>query len=43
LKRLSRDPDVTIGGIVTEAISRLGENIKVGRFARFKVGEGAYA
>jgi elongation factor Ts len=38
-----KNPDVTIGGIVTEAISRLGENIKVGRFARFKVGEGAYA
>jgi elongation factor Ts len=38
-----KNPDVTIGGVVTEAISKLGENIQVGRFARFKVGEGASA
>jgi elongation factor Ts len=36
-----RDPKVTIGQIVTAAIAKLGENISVARFARFKVGEGA--
>jgi elongation factor Ts len=38
-----KDSDVTIGGVVTEAISKLGENILVGRFARFKIGEAAAA
>ena len=36
-----RDPKVTIGQMVTAAIAKLGENIAVARFARFKVGEGA--
>ncbi|MBI5598128.1 MAG: translation elongation factor Ts [Deltaproteobacteria bacterium] len=36
-----KNPDVTVGGYITEAISRIGENIKVGRFVRFKLGEGA--
>jgi elongation factor Ts len=36
-----KDSDVTIGDVVTEAVSKLGENIQVGRFARFKVGEGS--
>jgi len=35
-----RDPKVTIGQMVTAAIAKLGENISVARFARFKVGEG---
>ncbi|MDQ3068686.1 MAG: translation elongation factor Ts [Acidobacteriota bacterium] len=35
-----RDPKMTIGAIVTAAIAKLGENIAVARFARFKVGEG---
>jgi len=34
-----RDPKTTIGQMVTAAISKLGENITVARFARFKVGE----
>ena len=34
-----RDPKVTIGQLVTAAIAKLGENISVARFARFKVGE----
>jgi elongation factor Ts len=34
-----RDPKVTIGQMITAAIARLGENIAVSRFARFKVGE----
>ncbi len=36
-----RDPKVTIGALVTAAIAKLGENISVARFARFKVGESA--
>jgi len=34
-----RDPKVTIGQAVTAAIAKLGENISIPRFARFKVGE----
>jgi elongation factor Ts len=36
-----RDPKVTIGQMVSAAIAKLGENMSVARFARFKVGEGA--
>jgi elongation factor Ts len=34
-----RDPKVTIGQLVTQAIAKLGENIAVPRFVRFKLGE----
>ena len=34
-----RDPKVTIGQLVQQAIARLGENIAVPRFVRFKLGE----
>ncbi len=34
-----RDPKVTIGEMVKSAIAKLGENITVARFARYKVGE----
>ncbi len=34
-----KDPDRTVGDLITEAIAKLGENIQVSRFARFKVGE----
>ena len=36
-----RDPKTTIGQLVNAAIARLGENITITRFARFKVGESA--
>jgi elongation factor Ts len=36
-----RDPKTTIGGLVQAAIAKLGENITVSKFARFKVGEAA--
>jgi elongation factor Ts len=36
-----RDPKVTIGQLVTSAIAKLGENIAIPRFVRFKLGEGA--
>lgn len=36
-----RDPKQTIQQLVTAAIAKLGENISIARFARFKVGEAA--
>jgi elongation factor Ts len=35
-----RDPKVTVGQMLQAAIAKLGENISVARFVRFKVGEG---
>ena len=34
-----RDPDKTIQDIIVETIAKVGENIKVSRFARFELGE----
>jgi elongation factor Ts len=34
-----RDPKLTIGQIVQAAIAKMGENIAIARFVRFKVGE----
>lgn len=34
-----KDPDKTVGELITEVSSRTGEKIEVARFARFKVGE----
>jgi elongation factor Ts len=36
-----RDPNVSISQMIAQASAKTGENITVGRFARFKVGEGA--
>jgi elongation factor Ts len=36
-----RDPKVTIGQMITAAVAKMGENVGVARFARFKVGESA--
>ena len=33
-----KDPDETVQDIITETIAKLGENIKVARFARFRIG-----
>ena len=33
-----RDPGVTVRDVITETIARVGENIRVGRFARFELG-----
>ncbi|MBI5971398.1 MAG: translation elongation factor Ts [Deltaproteobacteria bacterium] len=35
-----KNPDITIEGLVIEAIAKLGENIGIRRFTRYKVGEG---
>jgi elongation factor Ts len=34
-----RDSDSTVGQLVTEAIARIGENIRVRRFVRYQLGE----
>src|SRR5688572_24193473 len=34
-----RDTDQTVGELVTEAVARIGENIRVRRFTRFQLGE----
>ena len=34
-----RDPKVTVSQMIQQAIAKLGENISIARFARFKVGE----
>ncbi len=34
-----RDPKTTVGALIAAAVARLGENVTVARFARFKVGE----
>ena len=35
-----RDPKTTVGQMIQASIAKLGENISVARFVRFKVGEG---
>jgi elongation factor Ts len=35
-----RDPKVKIGDFVQQAIAKMGENISIPRFVRFKLGEG---
>jgi elongation factor Ts len=34
-----RDPKMTIGQLVQQAIAKMGENISIARFVRFKLGE----
>jgi elongation factor Ts len=34
-----RDPKVTVGQLVQAAVAKLGENISIARFVRFKLGE----
>ncbi len=35
-----KDPDITVGELITSMIAKIGENISVRRFARFERGEG---
>ena len=39
LEQPFRDQERTVGELVTEAIAKTGENIKVRRFVRFELGE----
>ena len=34
-----KDPDKTVGDLITETIAKLGENILISRFSRFQLGE----
>ncbi len=34
-----RDPNITIADLLNEMIAKIGENVKITRFARFKIGE----
>ena len=34
-----KDPKLKVKDLITESITKLGENIRVGRFTRLKVGE----
>jgi len=34
-----KDPDTTVGNLVAERVAKVGENIQIRRFARFKIGE----
>jgi elongation factor Ts len=36
-----KDPNLTIGDVLTEMIAKLGENIIIARFVRFQLGETA--
>ncbi|MCC5909829.1 MAG: translation elongation factor Ts [Clostridiaceae bacterium] len=35
-----KNPDVTIGELLTEKVAKIGENLSIRRFVRFEVGEG---
>ncbi|HVT60879.1 MAG TPA: translation elongation factor Ts [Thermoanaerobaculia bacterium] len=35
-----KDPDLTVGQLVAEKVGKIGENIQVRRFARYRLGEG---
>jgi elongation factor Ts len=35
-----KDPDKTISALVTEQVSKIGENISIRRFVRYEMGEG---
>ena len=35
-----KDPSQTVGQLITNLIGKIGENVRVRRFARFKTGEG---
>lgn len=39
-QKFIKNPDVTIEELLHENISKIGENLKIRRFARFEVGEG---
>jgi elongation factor Ts len=35
-----KDPDKTVGQLIAEKVGKIGENIQVRRFMRYKLGEG---
>ena len=39
-QKFVKDPDITVGQLLTDLIAKIGENIVIRRFARFERGEG---
>ncbi len=35
-----KNPDITVGDLLTDKIAKIGENLNIRRFSRFEVGEG---
>jgi len=35
-----KDPDKSVGDLITEKVAKIGENIRVRRFSRYRLGEG---
>ena len=35
-----KDPNLTVGELITQKVAKIGENIRVRRFVRFRLGEG---
>jgi len=35
-----KDPETTVGGMISQQVARIGENIRVRRFVRFRLGDG---
>ena len=35
-----KNPDLTVGQMIAEKVAKIGENIQVRRFTRYKLGEG---
>jgi elongation factor Ts len=35
-----KNPDLTVGQLISETVAKIGENVQVRRFTRFKLGEG---
>jgi elongation factor Ts len=39
-QKFVKNPDKTVGEMLTELVARIGENLVVRRFVRFELGEG---
>ena len=35
-----KDPETTVGGMVSQQVAKIGENIRIRRFVRFRLGDG---
>jgi elongation factor Ts len=39
-QKFVKNPDKTVGEMLTELVARIGENLVIRRFVRFELGEG---
>ena len=39
-QKFVKDPNITVKDLINNLVAKIGENIQVRRFARFKTGEG---